>query len=37
MGKIIAPKKEVPHVGWTAIAEDPEGNEFAILRPIMNP
>ena len=33
-GKIIAPKQEVPQVGWTAIAEDPEGNQFAILQPM---
>lgn len=31
-GKIIMPKQEVPGVGWTAIAEDPEGNQFAILQ-----
>ena len=36
-GKIIVPKQEVPQVGWTAVAEDPEGNQFAILQPIMNP
>ncbi|HML02013.1 MAG TPA: VOC family protein [Candidatus Bathyarchaeia archaeon] len=35
-GKIIMPKQEVPHIGWTAIAEDPEGNQFAIMQP-MNP
>jgi predicted enzyme related to lactoylglutathione lyase len=33
-GKIIAPKQEVPQVGWTAIAVDPEGNQFAILQPM---
>jgi hypothetical protein len=33
-GKIIAPKQEVPKVGWTAIAEDPEGNQFAIMQPM---
>ena len=33
-GKIISPKQEVPHVGWTAIAVDPEGNPFAILQPM---
>lgn len=36
-GKIISPKQEVPHVGWVAIAEDPEGNQFGILQPAMNP
>jgi len=35
-GKIIVPKQEVPQVGWTAVATDPEGNHFAILQP-MNP
>jgi hypothetical protein len=35
-GKIIVPKQEVPQVGWTAVAADPEGNQFAILQP-MNP
>ena len=33
-GKIIAPKQEVPQVGWTAVAVDPEGNQFAILQPM---
>jgi predicted enzyme related to lactoylglutathione lyase len=33
-GKIIVPKQEVPGVGWTAIAADPEGNQFAILQPM---
>jgi len=33
-GKIILPKQEVPHVGWTAIAVDPEGNQFGIMQPI---
>ncbi len=32
-GKIIAPKQEVPNVGWVAIAVDPEGNQFAIMQP----
>lgn len=35
-GKIIAPKQEVPNVGWTAMATDPEGNQFAILQPIQS-
>jgi predicted enzyme related to lactoylglutathione lyase len=35
-GKIINPKQEVPQVGWVAIAEDPEGNQFGILQPSMN-
>jgi len=33
-GKIIVPKQEVPQVGWTAIAVDPEGNQFGILQPM---
>jgi hypothetical protein len=33
-GKIIVPKQEVPQVGWTVIAEDPEGNQIAILQPM---
>ncbi len=32
-GKIMVPKQEVPHVGWTVIAVDPEGNQFAIIQP----
>ena len=32
-GKIIMPKQEVMDVGWIAVAEDPEGNQFAILQP----
>jgi len=33
-GKIVVPKQEVPQVGWTDIATDPEGNQFAILQPM---
>jgi predicted enzyme related to lactoylglutathione lyase len=33
-GKVIVPKQEVPHVGWTAIAVDLEGNPFAIMQPM---
>jgi hypothetical protein len=33
-GKIVVPKQEVSQVGWTVIAEDPEGNQFAILQPM---
>jgi len=32
-GKIIVSKQEVMDVGWIAVAEDPEGNQFAILQP----
>jgi predicted enzyme related to lactoylglutathione lyase len=32
-GKIVVPKQEVTNIGWTAIARDPEGNEFGIFRP----
>lgn len=34
-GKITQAKQEVPEVGWIAAAEDPEGNAFAILEPLM--
>jgi len=30
-GKVIAPKMEIPGIGWWALALDPEGNQFAIL------
>jgi uncharacterized protein len=33
-GKLIQPKQEVPNVGWIAAAQDPEGNQFALLQPI---
>jgi uncharacterized protein len=33
-GKVIQPKEEVPEVGWIAAAEDPEGNQFALIQPI---
>jgi uncharacterized protein len=33
-GKVISPKQEVPNVGWIAAAEDPEGNQFALIQPI---
>lgn len=35
-GKIIVPKQEVTKIGWTAIAQDPEGNQFGIFQR-MNP
>ena len=31
-GKVISPKQEVPNVGWIAAAEDPEGNQFALIQ-----
>lgn len=34
-GKITQPKQEVPEVGWIAAAEDPDGNQFALIQPIM--
>jgi hypothetical protein len=34
-GKIITPKTEVPNIGWWATIEDPEGNVFNILQPMM--
>ena len=33
-GKVISPKQEVPNVGWIAAAEDPEGNQFALIEQI---
>jgi uncharacterized protein len=33
-GKVIQPKQEIPNVGWIAAAEDPEGNEFALIQPL---
>lgn len=33
-GKITQPKQEIPEVGWIAAAEDPEGNQFALLEPL---
>jgi predicted enzyme related to lactoylglutathione lyase len=31
-GKVTQPKQEVPEIGWIAAAEDPEGNQFALLQ-----
>ena len=31
-GKVISPKQEVPNVGWITAAEDPEGNQFALIQ-----
>ncbi|MCW3995398.1 MAG: VOC family protein [Candidatus Bathyarchaeota archaeon] len=31
-GKVTQPKQEVPNVGWIAAAEDPEGNQFALIQ-----
>ncbi|HQB65518.1 MAG TPA: VOC family protein [Fibrobacteraceae bacterium] len=33
-GKVIQSNQEVPGVGWIAAAEDPEGNQFALLQPL---
>jgi uncharacterized protein len=33
-GKVTQPKQEVPMVGWIAAAEDPEGNQFALIEQI---
>jgi predicted enzyme related to lactoylglutathione lyase len=33
-GRVIAPKMEVPGIGWWALALDPEGNQFAIMQSI---
>jgi len=32
-GKIVQPKQEVMGIGYVAIAQDPEGNLFALLEP----
>jgi predicted enzyme related to lactoylglutathione lyase len=32
-GKILMPKQQVPTVGWIAVAEDPERNQFGLLQP----
>lgn len=29
-GSVLGPKTEVPDMGWYVLAEDPEGNRFAI-------
>jgi predicted enzyme related to lactoylglutathione lyase len=34
-GKIVQEKQEVQGVGWIAVALDPEGNQFAMLQPIL--
>ena len=36
-GRIIAPKQEVPGMGWWALALDPEGNSFGIFEEIEAP
>ncbi len=36
-GKILVPKRQIPKVGWFAIAADPEGNSFGLLQPDMSP
>jgi predicted enzyme related to lactoylglutathione lyase len=33
-GRVIAPKMEVPGIGWWALALDPEGNQFAMLQSV---
>ena len=34
-GKVIAPKMEVPGVGFIVLVTDPEGNPLGLLQPIM--
>ncbi len=34
-GKIHQEKMEIPKIGWWALIEDPEGNVFGILEPMM--
>jgi predicted enzyme related to lactoylglutathione lyase len=31
-GKIIVPKQEIPNIGWSAIAVDPDGNYFGLFQ-----
>jgi predicted enzyme related to lactoylglutathione lyase len=31
-GKVIVPKQEVIGMGWSAVARDPEGNEFGLFQ-----
>jgi predicted enzyme related to lactoylglutathione lyase len=33
-GKVVAPKAEIPGVGWFAFISDPTGNKLAVLQPI---
>ncbi|HEX7091037.1 MAG TPA: VOC family protein [Longimicrobiales bacterium] len=33
-GKVIAPKMEIPGVGWLAYCQDTEGNVFGIMEPL---
>lgn len=32
-GKVVHPKTAVPKTGWYAVAEDPQGNIFALFQP----
>ncbi len=34
-GKIVSPKTEIPTIGWWAVIEDPDGNQFGILESMM--
>lgn len=36
-GKIVVPKMEVPNIGWTALATDPEGNFFGLFQSMPMP
>lgn len=36
-GKIHQEKMEIANIGWWALIEDPEGNVFGILEPMMMP
>ncbi|MCW4000167.1 MAG: VOC family protein [Candidatus Bathyarchaeota archaeon] len=33
-GQIVAPKMEIPQMGWFALAKDPEGNVFGIFESV---
>jgi len=36
-GKICVPKMAIPKIGWLAYAEDPAGNVFGVIEPILTP
>jgi len=36
-GKLLAPKMEIPGVGWFALFSDPTGNRMALFTPNMQP
>lgn len=36
-GQVVAPKMEIPQMGWFALATDPEGNVFGIFESVPLP